>query len=1014
MNQPHTALKKNPKYSGPVQNDDKLSHVSSKAIADSTNVANNLGSIIPRDTNSLKPTHSSVRDLPREVVDEVLLTRSSSRYERSTLKDIKSDSAYMISSDVKKIESNYASPPRLTPDDNNRGVGGSYNSPLTEMKPAIGYLDREERKESFYPVSGLSLSSSNMAYSNYITEVSSHPVSKPRIDQHKEIGKLSDPKPVQETEMEIESEGGIPRNKLPESRFQSNDIQEKEKKAIQVKMKSDLNDEGDEKVGELMKLTSDDIGTFTSETVIGEDFNIKALRDEIKNYLPLLEEEMKRIINDVERMARGHSTKVDVLSSLKMQSEKTIAQIKKEISSLLDEAIPKLDSVQSKLNESRKSKNDLEKQKKELEEMAKEKPSHATEIRKSLEKTNAVLLTYKKEVEDLGGLRKGVQEKIMKSKESLKEQITKILEFYANITDRARNALEKGALTSVKVDEKKAQSVDLCFVLDCTESMKDYIKMVMEKVQDIIKTLKGKFGGFSIRIAVLGYRDVFDARRFEILDFRDNVEEVKKFLKNIEATGGDDVAEDVNGAFQKMLKLSWESSTRVVVHIADAPCHGRDFHELNYKKDSFYYEKSKGDADYEVLFESFKRRMLNYVFLKINKLTDKMFERFQAIYKRSGDKNSDLLFLHDTIKNDAAHFIKVVASHIGTSISITIRQTFKPTKDFVMPIKEKEVEALLEADKEDDKEAADAVVEGKKSYEKYLIFSDEVEYVEPKWEMEKFFNEEIHAKIYYLYNENRIKNIIQNKVTFSKETAAMVIKTKPFAKGGFNLAYYCKATPQISNKYYNMVLKRPVGHFDKAYYFSALKKNTMAITISNQFNKLLGLSKIPENERIYFTRVLVAKYAKKYYMLEAFIEGEIEKYTNNFTFVNERVPLMSAFSHFSYEFTKGKYMVADLQGSNNLLTDPVIHSFNIEFPNQGDMGLKGMLAFFRYHECNHYCKVLHLGEHEAQKDRADAILETPTKFSLKEYYQKCKFYYCNKNSKHEKLCVTCKKQIDMF
>ena len=398
--QPHTALKKNPKYSAPAQDDDKISHVSSKAIADSTNVANNLGSIIPKDAKSLKPTHTSLRDLPGEVVDEIL-TRSSSKYERSTVKEIKSDS-FMISSDVKRIESNYASPPRLTSDD--RGVGrGSYIAPSMEMKPAIEHLDREERKESLYPVS-----SSNTAYSNYITEVNmlkeTNPASKIRIDDRQEIG------------MEIESEGGIPRNKLPESKFQSNDIQEKEKKAIQVKMKSDLNDEGDEKVGELI----------TSETVIGEDFNIKTLRDEIKNYLPLLEEEMKSIIQDIERMARGHSTKMDVLSSLKVQSEKTKAEIKKEISSLVDEAIPKLDSVQSKLNESRKSKNDLEKQKKELEEMAKDKPSHAVEIQKSLERTNKVLLTYKKEVEDLGGLRKGVQEKIIKSRESLKDQITKV------------------------------------------------------------------------------------------------------------------------------------------------------------------------------------------------------------------------------------------------------------------------------------------------------------------------------------------------------------------------------------------------------------------------------------------------------------------------------------------------------------------------------------------------------------------------------------------------------------
>ena len=1020
MDSHHSALRKNPKYSSLV--DDKAHQSPKRDDTYSTYTEKNLGSMIESSTKEISP-------LALQAVEDVL-QRNSSRLERSTVKDVTSDST-LGSASVKRLESNYGSPSRTTFDNAKYrspsiGSQGSNHYLTKHQNPADVYDHRDEKTKSRHVAFNINPLSS-AGYDAYLAKIgwkikeeqksrnySKGSVQLPYLDT---INKHSHPEnnPVKDHRMEIESEGEVPKNLILKSKFQANNIEEKDRKAAQAKMKSDMEIEEDEKIyGKEDLSVTGDASTIISDlkktaTVIGEDYDIKSLREEIENYRPGLEKEMKRIIQDVERMSKGHATKIDVLTSLKLQSEKTISQVGKETRSLLDEAIPKLDSVQKKLIESKKSKVGLEKQRKELEEIAKNKPSHAAEIRKSLDKTNDLLLAYKKEMEDLKALRIHVQEKILKSKESLKLQITKILEFYDNIINRARDVLEKNTLTSVKVDEKKAQGVDLCFVLDCTKSMKDYIRMVMEKAQDIIKTLKSKFGGFSIRIAVLGYRDFFDKGRFEILDFRNDVEEVKKFLAGIEAIGGDDVAEDVNGAFQKLMKLSWESATRVVVHIADAPCHGKDFHDLKWDEDLYHSSKNEKDVDYELIFENFKKKMLNYVFLKIKNLTDKMFAEFQKIYKRSGEKNSEFLFIQDEIKKDTTHFIKIVAKHICTSISITIKQTFKPGKATTSSIKEKEVETLIEADIEDDKEAA-AVIE--KSYEKYLIFSDQVEYIEPKWESEKFFNEEIQAKIYYLYNENKLKNLIQNKVTFSKETATMVIKTKPFAKGGFNLAYYCKAIPQLSNKYYNMVLKRPKDNYDKAYYFSVLKKNTMAITLSNQFNKLLSSVKTPGNERVYFTRVLVAKYAKKYYMLEAFIEGKIEKYTNNFTFVNEKVPLMSALSHFSYEFTKGKYMLADLQGSNNLLTDPVIHSFNIEFPNQGDMGLKGMLAFFRYHECNHYCKALHLGEHEAQKDRADAILETPTNFDLKKYYKKCKFYYCNKNSKKQNLCETCKKQID--
>ena len=967
----------------------------------------------------------------------------SSRIKRSESKYSESSSEFpsdpkMLTSGVKKHESNCDKSPlkypyiamhsNVTKYPQFKAEEERLISSSKKIKPVMNPLNgEEERKGNFYPYLD---DNPHKGYGESFHKMKSSGSSSKAImtTPQKEMAKLMSlnvsykgAKPSKETEMVIENEGGLGGNKVPHVKFQLNDIQDKEKKAKQVKIKTDLALEEDKKKASLKMVPFADFDIPLTETVIIEDFDIDALRDEIKNYLPCLEEEMKRIIQDTDRMAKGHSAKMNLAAELRVQSEKTTGQIKKEISCLLDEAIPKLDSVQKKLSDSKKSKNDLEKQKKELEEMEKNKPSHAAQIKKSLERTSGLLVTYTKEIEDLGSLRKSVQEKIKKSKESLKDQIQKTLQFYDNIIERARSALEKAALTAVKIDEKKAQSVDLCFVLDCTNSMGEFIHLVMDNVHEIIRALKLRFGGFSIRIGVLGYRDVHDRNRFETLNFTDNVDEVKNFLASIKVEGGDDLAEDVNGAFQQMLKLKWESSTRVVIHIADAPCHGREFHNLEHYaphlKDRDYYlnYKYKGDKSYDIIFEDFKRKMLNYIFFGVDSVTDKMFDKFQSIYKRCGEKKCDLLFTQERIgRNAAAHFIQVVTHYISTSVSTSIKQTFKPLKNSIMPIKEKEVEVLLEADKEDDIQAVAPVRPGedKKSYERFLILFEEVQPLQPKWESEKFFNEEIHAKIYYLYNENRLKNLIEGKVTFSKETASMMINTRPFAKGGYNLAYYCKAMPQISKQYYKMVLKKPMGRFEKAYYFSALKKNTMAIAISNQFNKLLKLADTLESERIYFTRVLVAKYAKKYYMLEAFIEGEIEKYTNNFTFVNENVPLMSAFSHFSYDYTKGKYMVADLQGHNNLLTDPVIHSYNLEFPNQGDMGLKGMLAFFRYHQCNHYCKALHLGEHEAQNERADAILETPTKFDLKEDYQKCKFYYCNENSKHQKLCINCKKQVD--
>eukprot|EP00282_Hemiselmis_andersenii_P035154 CAMPEP_0169443004 /NCGR_PEP_ID=MMETSP1042-20121227/9126_1 /TAXON_ID=464988 /ORGANISM="Hemiselmis andersenii, Strain CCMP1180" /LENGTH=724 /DNA_ID=CAMNT_0009554207 /DNA_START=221 /DNA_END=2396 /DNA_ORIENTATION=+ len=86
--------------------------------------------------------------------------------------------------------------------------------------------------------------------------------------------------------------------------------------------------------------------------------------------------------------------------------------------------------------------------------------------------------------------------------------------------------------------------------------------------------------------------------------------------------------------------------------------------------------------------------------------------------------------------------------------------------------------------------------------------------------------------------------------------------------------------------------------------------------------------------------------------------------------VPEDVP--QAFSHFSYEHSKKKMLVCDLQGVLDStqqphlfeLTDPVIHyasqSGRANVYGRTDKGKKGMNAFFRTHKCNGVCELLKL------------------------------------------------------
>lgn len=43
--------------------------------------------------------------------------------------------------------------------------------------------------------------------------------------------------------------------------------------------------------------------------------------------------------------------------------------------------------------------------------------------------------------------------------------------------------------------------------------------------------------------------------------------------------GGYDVPENINKAFRRALRLNWKSYNKCIIHIGDAPCHGKDFHK---------------------------------------------------------------------------------------------------------------------------------------------------------------------------------------------------------------------------------------------------------------------------------------------------------------------------------------------------------------------------------------------------------------------------------------------------
>lgn len=96
--------------------------------------------------------------------------------------------------------------------------------------------------------------------------------------------------------------------------------------------------------------------------------------------------------------------------------------------------------------------------------------------------------------------------------------------------------------------------------------------------------------------------------------------------------------------------------------------------------------------------------------------------------------------------------------------------------------------------------------------------------------------------------------------------------------------------------------------------------------------------------------------------VEKFISGEYRKHNNNVGWVSDDARnTPHAFAHFTYEASKHKLLVCDIQGVNDVYTDPQVHtSENQKAFGKGNLGQQGFDNFLRTHQCNPICRYFKL------------------------------------------------------
>mmetsp|Transcript_8384 Transcript_8384/g.7454 ORF Transcript_8384/g.7454 Transcript_8384/m.7454 type:complete len:319 (+) Transcript_8384:524-1480(+) len=278
----------------------------------------------------------------------------------------------------------------------------------------------------------------------------------------------------------------------------------------------------------------------------------------------------------------------------------------------------------------------------------------------------------------------------------------------------------------------------------------------------------------------------------------------------------------------------------------------------------------------------------------------------------------------------------------------------------------------------------------------------------PMWNTSSFWDYTVDTNITYMTPTSSIDEMMKGQMKLTNLQKRMVIHKQPFAEGVFSKAYYAKILPDRDSKTeFQVVLKALKKPQNKSFFSAVLKKNTFVTQLADDYNKTLRHVCAAEDAKVFFVKVYVAKINDQYYMVEPYIDGHFQKYTNNFDYVNENVPLLSAFSHFSYQRTKKLFMVNDLQGVNNILTDPGVHSVTKEF-SHGDFGVQGMIVFFRNHVCNDYRRSLSLKGHTSQENQIECnINRRDIVFNTKPTFDMCTTPLCNGRLYGNSKCSVC-------
>ena len=354
---------------------------------------------------------------------------------------------------------------------------------------------------------------------------------------------------------------------------------------------------------------------------------------------------------------------------------------------------------------------------------------------------------------------------------------------------------------------------------------------------------------------------------------------------------------------------------QVLIHIADAPCHGLEYHDSSVGDSHPDGDPSNNPTE---LLEKLHSKQIQYYFGYITKqATDKMISEFNGILFSLSEESNYIKQL-DATNPESVN--ELAFNSLNESITKTLSSFNHISKELIV---------------------LDSSI--------------------PKWDAVKGEKAIITPHVRSDLTE---KEILQH-VCLPSVVATIKRGTRPFAMGSCRYVYHGYIVDTLTH----VVLKENKGDTNIKRYLENYHAHLTALVYAEQFNKEKPVT--AESIQFVSPSVLQIKEGSKWrhFFVELYIDGVYQKFNSNAGYVAQSSKIndvLQAFSHYTWQKSGKRFIVCDLQGivteSGVLLTDPSIHSQNKQLLRYGstNLGSKGIETFFGTHTCSIVCREMKL------------------------------------------------------